>query len=586
MNARSRSGQLQVAQSPLGRPRPRKPTRALARIGRYVLHPAIARGGMATVHAARLVAAEGVTRLVAVKRLHPHFIDDPEFVAMFHDEARIASRIHHPNVVPVLDVVRSNDEVILVQEYVHGVPLSHLFKLGLGGEPMPIGIATATIAGVLAGLHAAHEATDEMGEHLAVVHRDVSPQNILLSVDGVPRLVDFGIAKAKTSTHHTREGFFKGKLSYMSPEQIRAEPVSRQTDVYAAGVLLWELVANRKFYEGKSDADFVRSVASGETPSLLETLEPERDAISDERWSAILKLERIVNRAMATTEAARYPTALEMASELVDAVGMAPATEVAAWVRSVGADWLDERNRVLSANEEAYRASVASQRAARLVGEAHETSSQRRFTTSTPSSSIEVDSVVKSSGPRIRAFHDVVRDRSLPSGLLGETAPLLTLDGGASSPSSPPVASVRPLLALDPRTKALLPWVVIAGLLIVVGVLATMVIVRERPSIVPPAPSAMPPAPAASSMTDGATFSPPEPDVLMAPVVARAASAAASGASAAPSTMIPPTSLRWGPRAPLTPSTRATATPAASASACTPPFYFEGNKKIFKTNCL
>src|SRR5438552_2735994 len=142
--------------------------------GRYVLHAPIARGGMATIHIARLIGAEGFSRLVAAKRLHPQYTEDPDFVAMFHDEARIASKIHHPNVVPVLDVVLSGQEVILVQEYVHGVPLDKLFKSALLSDdnPIPVSVAVAIIAGVLSGLHAAHETKDEMGESLNIVHRD------------------------------------------------------------------------------------------------------------------------------------------------------------------------------------------------------------------------------------------------------------------------------------------------------------------------------------------------------------------------------------------------------------------------------
>src|SRR5262249_10188452 len=157
--------------------------------------------------------------------------DDPDFVEMFLDEARIASKIHHPNVIPVLDVVLSGDEVMLVLEYVHGVPLSQLFRLALGGEtPVPVPIVVAVITGGPRGLHAAHEARDERGESLDVVHRDVSPQNVIVSIDGIPRLLDFGIAKARTSAHVTLEGFFKGKVAYMSPEQLRMERVTRQAD--------------------------------------------------------------------------------------------------------------------------------------------------------------------------------------------------------------------------------------------------------------------------------------------------------------------------------------------------------------------
>jgi eukaryotic-like serine/threonine-protein kinase len=334
---------------------------AFERVGRYILHPPIARGGMATVHTARLVAGEGIVqRLVAIKRLHPHYVDDPEMIEMFHDEARIASRIHHPNVVPVLDVIRSEREMILVQEYVDGVPLNYLFKLAMSDRsPIPAPIAASIVCGILAGLHAAHEATDEMGEPLGIVHRDVSPQNVIVSIDGIPRLVDFGIAKAKTSTHHTREGFFKGKLAYMAPEQLRAEAVTRQTDVYSAGVLLWELLANRRFHEGKNDLEFVKCVVTGNYPTASAALAAERAAntLNDERWEEILRLEPVLVRAMAINPQHRFHTALEMAEALVKAMPLAKVSDVAAWLRKQGSTFLEQRHRILVSNEEHFRAS-------------------------------------------------------------------------------------------------------------------------------------------------------------------------------------------------------------------------------------
>src|SRR5580704_3114968 len=148
-------------------------------IGRYVLYTPIARGGMATIHIARLVGDDGFSRIVAAKRLHPQFTEDPDFVEMFRDEAEVASKIRHPNVVPVLDIVLDGEEVILVQEYVHGVPLDRLFRAALAArEPIPVRIVVALVGGILAGLHAAHETTNERGEPLEIIHRDVSPQNV------------------------------------------------------------------------------------------------------------------------------------------------------------------------------------------------------------------------------------------------------------------------------------------------------------------------------------------------------------------------------------------------------------------------
>lgn len=179
----------------------------------------------------------GFARTVAIKRLHAQFAHDPTFVAMFLDEARLAARLRHQNVVPILDVVAQDGELFLVMEYVHGESLSRLVRLqGFAGvEPS---IAVGIMVGALHGLHAAHEARGEDGELLGLVHRDVSPQNILLGVDGVARLLDFGIAKAAGRMQTTEEGVLKGKAAYMAPELLLGEPADRRGDVWAASVVL------------------------------------------------------------------------------------------------------------------------------------------------------------------------------------------------------------------------------------------------------------------------------------------------------------------------------------------------------------
>jgi serine/threonine-protein kinase len=199
------------------------------------MYDAIASGGMATVHLGRRIGAGGFSRLVAIKRMHEQFAKDPDFVDMFLDEARVASRIAHPNVVSVLDAVVAEGEVFLVMDYAHGASLARLLRTALRrGEPLRPDIAAAVVAGVLHGLHAAHEADDDHGQPMNLVHRDVSPQNVLVGTDGIPRLVDFGIAKASGRSQTTREGQLKGKLAYMAPEQARGETLTRRTDIYAA----------------------------------------------------------------------------------------------------------------------------------------------------------------------------------------------------------------------------------------------------------------------------------------------------------------------------------------------------------------
>src|SRR5271154_2384991 len=205
-------------------------------IGRYLLFGEIASGGMATVHFGRLSGPAGFSRTVAIKRLHPNLAKDPEFVAMFLDEARLAARIRHPNVIPTLDVVATEGEIFLVMDYVQGESLSRLIRAAVArGERIPPDMVAALMVGVLHGLHAAHEAKSDHGEPLGIVHRDVSPHNILVGTDGAARVLDFGVAKAIGRSQNTREGQIKGKLAYMAPEQVRGS-VSRRTDVYAASV--------------------------------------------------------------------------------------------------------------------------------------------------------------------------------------------------------------------------------------------------------------------------------------------------------------------------------------------------------------
>ncbi|MBA3542817.1 MAG: serine/threonine protein kinase [Deltaproteobacteria bacterium] len=183
-------------------------------IGRYVLHRQIARGGMATIHIARLMGDEGFSRIVAAKRLLPEFAEDADFVAMFLDEARIASKVHHRNVVPVLDLVNTGDEVILVQEYVHGVPLHWLLRTARQTRTViPLEVAVAIAGQVLAGLQAAHDTTDEVGAPLHIVHRDVSPPNVMVAADGTARLLDFGVAKATMAGSTTPSEHADGGLS-------------------------------------------------------------------------------------------------------------------------------------------------------------------------------------------------------------------------------------------------------------------------------------------------------------------------------------------------------------------------------------
>jgi len=302
-------------------------------IGRYALYNVIAQGGMAAVHYGRQVGAIGFSRTVAIKRLQARYARDDAFVSMFVDEARVAARIQHPNVVATLDVVAEKDELFLVMEYLAGESLARLQeRVQASGDRIPPAIVASILSGVLHGLHAAHEANAESGQPLTLVHRDVSPQNILVGADGTTRILDFGIAKATERMHETQDGTVKGKTAYIAPEQIRRGCVDRRTDVYSAAVVLWEALTGERLYEGPNEASVFEQVLMGlvDPPSARV---PELPAAFD----------AIVSRGMNLRPDERYATAREMALDVERAILPALPSQVAEWVRATAGDALAQR---------------------------------------------------------------------------------------------------------------------------------------------------------------------------------------------------------------------------------------------------
>jgi eukaryotic-like serine/threonine-protein kinase len=302
-------------------------------LGRYVVFEEIAAGGMATVHLGRLRGAAGFARMVAVKRLHRQYAKDPEFVAMLVDEARLAGRIHHPNVVTMLDVAAEDGELVLVMEYVHGEPLAKLLRTARRkGLAVPPRIAATILTETLYGLHAAHEARDERGMELGIVHRDVSPQNIIVGADGVTRVLDFGIAKAAGRIHSTREGEIKGKFAYMPPEQLHGEHLDRRADIYAAGVVLWETLTGERLFLG-----------SAEMPDLQRLLDADVEPPSTRVSGLHASFDAVAMKALAREPDDRYPTARAMAVALEACGPAATASEVSEWVEVLANDSLSRR---------------------------------------------------------------------------------------------------------------------------------------------------------------------------------------------------------------------------------------------------
>jgi serine/threonine-protein kinase len=301
-------------------------------VGRYAVYDAIASGGMATVHFGRLLGQAGFTRPVAIKRLLPQFAKDPEFVSMFVDEARVAARIRHPNVVGTIDVVATQGELFLVMEYVEGESLARLCD----GAPLPPRIAVAVAIDVLHGLHAVHEANGTRGEPLDVVHRDVSPQNVLVGVDGIARIADFGVAKARGRLQATREGEVKGKRAYLAPEQIRGS-VTRRTDVFAASIVLWEMLRGARLFSGEPDF-------SAPVPALPDV----PPAVA-----------QVVVRGLERDPERRFATAREMATALEAALAPATRVEIGEWVERTAAEALARSAEALRTIEATFRGDAA-----------------------------------------------------------------------------------------------------------------------------------------------------------------------------------------------------------------------------------
>ncbi len=304
------------------------------RIGRYELCSKFASGGMASVYFGRILGSEGFSRVVAIKRMHAHLAEMPEFRAMFIDEARLAARISHPNVAQIIDLVSESGELMLVMGYIHGAALSALLKPG--EEPLRVPIAVRIALDALYGLQAAHAAKDERGALLGIVHRDVSPPNILISTEGTAIVVDFGVAKAAMRLQTTREGEIKGKLRYMPPEQLRQDVVGPQTDVYALAAVLWEMLTGARLFTGASDAAVMSQV-----------LEGAMDRPKDRVPSLPQDLDDIVMTGLSRDVSKRYPSARAMAEALEGLRVAATPGELAAVIATRARETLEARERAI-----------------------------------------------------------------------------------------------------------------------------------------------------------------------------------------------------------------------------------------------
>jgi serine/threonine protein kinase len=274
--------------------------------GKYYLLDRINVGGMAEVFRAKAFGVEGFERLVAVKRILPNIAEDTDFITMFIDEAKLAVQLNHANIAQIFDLGKVGDAYFIALEYLHGKDLRAVFDLARKeGRPVPIGLAVYALMKACEGLDYAHNKKDASGRDLELVHRDVSPQNILVSFDGDVKLIDFGIAKAIGKANKTQAGILKGKFGYLSPEQVEGAVIDRRSDVFGVGIILFELLTGQRLFAGDSDFSTIEKVRSVEIPSPRKY----NSKIPEE-------LEQIVLKALARNVADRFQTAMELHDEL------------------------------------------------------------------------------------------------------------------------------------------------------------------------------------------------------------------------------------------------------------------------------
>ncbi len=317
---------------------------------RYELVETIASGGMARVYLGRMRSdPQDSPAPVAIKILHPHLAQDPEAVALFLDEARVATRIRHPNVVEVRDVDMVGEELVIIMEYIEGIALSSMIRaVREAGSSIPLPVVARVLVDALRGLHAAHELADEHGEPMRIVHRDVSPHNVLVGADGVARVADFGVASSVGRLAQTRTGAgVRGKLQYLAPEQIQRKSPDRRVDVWAAGLVLWECVTGKRLFDGGTEAE-----------TIADTLKAPIAPPSTLRMDAPFELDEICLRALERDPERRYPTAAAFADALERESGLRPAAldDVAALVFQLEGTALLERRQAFERGTKAARA--------------------------------------------------------------------------------------------------------------------------------------------------------------------------------------------------------------------------------------
>ncbi|HEY7370564.1 MAG TPA: serine/threonine-protein kinase [Polyangia bacterium] len=471
----------------------------MRRLGRYQIIGRLATGGMAEVYLALSGDLPGFRTLVVVKRILPHLASNAQFIRMFLDEARLAALLDHPNIVRIIEVGHDGEDYFLVMELVQGKPLSAVLRKAARERRPPTPALTSYLISQAAhGLAYAHTLTDGDGRPLGVVHRDVSPQNVLLSFEGGVKMIDFGVARAFGRVAHTSPGGLKGKIDYMSPEQASAEEVDHRADVFALGVVLWEALTGRRLFRRETELATMRAIVDDPIPHPSEMV------------SLPAELDAIVMRALRKRKDARFASASEMASALEQFAfsnqGFTPM-QLAAYTKSLfGAEYLQWRKTATAALDlEVEKPEAEAPAMAGLNAEPPTAGPTMALRPGVAWS--EGRSELRSAGGRSRSRS---RSHSGHSQGHGQAPAQERSHGGQSRPGvvdPPSVASGLSAAAAGPDRTWL--YAVVGAVLALVGVGAWMM-TRHQEAIDPTGPT-MAPLPAAA--TTAPALTPPAPPV-------------------------------------------------------------------------
>ncbi len=484
-----------------------------SRVGSYEILHRFATGGMAELFLARSVGPEGFEKLVVLKKILPHLADNEKFVQLFLGEARLAASLDHPNIVHVYDLGTVDGNYFLTMEHVHGRDLRNVLHRCVRAElALPIQHAVHVARDIAAALHYAHERRGSDGGSLGIVHRDVSPANVMLSFEGAVKLLDFGVAKAATSSSRTRTGALKGKVAYMSPEQARGEQIDRRSDIFAAGIVLWEMVTTKRLFKTDNDLATIQKIIHEPVP-----------APSTVRTDCPAELDRIIVRALAKDGAARYQTAQELQLDLEELARETKlhqsSVALAAQMTALFADELAAWQQAQAAGTSLADHLIAMSSAAAEPTPSSDFLSEQSVDDLPTGVAVDAEPTQRTEAPVVVTTPPVkkkkrIRDRAITD------EPSIVIDPGLVENQAEPVP-VTPLAgAIEPdvahRRSPRTTWIAIAagvlglgvGILLVSRGGAAKTDTAPAPAVATPAPAPPPPAPAP----------PPPPPEPVAPV--------------------------------------------------------------------